>query len=271
MAFPATLPSYTITSGAESPGSAAGGLGISGLLNAFEADITALGTKLGTGASTPTANTVLFGTGVGTSAWQGLTSAQMASIVSDETGSGSLVFANSPTIATPTISSPVLSGTTTGTYTLAGTPTITSPIINQFSTSSGLGAAWSTWTPTWSTITVGNGTVVANYTQIGKTVTCYLKFVMGSTSTMGASSTFTLPVTANSKYSVLRHAVGTVYFEDSGTAAYYGITEISVGVAQVHSIGVGATYASDGGLGAAVPFAWGTNDYFATTFTYEAA
>jgi hypothetical protein len=36
----------------------------------------------------------------------------------------------SPTISSPSISSPVLSGSATGTYTLAGTPTITSPTIS---------------------------------------------------------------------------------------------------------------------------------------------
>lgn len=105
MAFPTTLPSYIITAGSETANGAGGGTGLSGLLNAFEVDITALGTKMGTGASTPVANTILYGTGAGTSAWQGLTSAQLASIISDETGSGSLVFGNSPTIVTPTIAS----------------------------------------------------------------------------------------------------------------------------------------------------------------------
>lgn len=105
MAFPTTLPSYTITSGSETLNTAGGGTGLSGLLNAYEIDITAIGTKLGTGASTPAANQILISNGAGTSTWQGLTSAQLASVVSDETGTGSLVFSSSPTIVTPTIAS----------------------------------------------------------------------------------------------------------------------------------------------------------------------
>lgn len=114
MAFPASLPSYTITAGSETANGAAGGTGLSGLLNAFEVDITALGTKLGTGASTAAAGQVLRGTGAGTSAWAqvvlatdvaAFTSANLASVVSDETGTGLLVFNNSPTIVTPTIAS----------------------------------------------------------------------------------------------------------------------------------------------------------------------
>lgn len=40
------------------------------------------------------------------------TSAQLAGIISDETGSGSLVFGTSPTLGTPTINTPTLSGGT---------------------------------------------------------------------------------------------------------------------------------------------------------------
>lgn len=50
------------------------------------------------------------------------TSAQLAEVISNETGSGLLVFGTSPTLTTP-----ILSGTITGTYTLGGTPTITAP------------------------------------------------------------------------------------------------------------------------------------------------
>jgi hypothetical protein len=85
MSFPATLPSYTITTGAESPNTAGGGLGLSGLLNAFETDITGLGTKMGTGASTPTNGVVLAGNGTGTSAW--VTPESMLSGLADNTTS----------------------------------------------------------------------------------------------------------------------------------------------------------------------------------------
>lgn len=106
--FPTSVPSYTITAGAETANGAAGGRGLSGLLNDFEADVTALANKVGTGATVPAANTIPFGTGAGTSAWQGLTSAQLAAILSDETGSGGgglAVFNQSPTIVTPTVAS----------------------------------------------------------------------------------------------------------------------------------------------------------------------
>jgi hypothetical protein len=47
------------------------------------------------------------------------------------TGTGGMVLATSPTIATPNISAPVFSGTATGTYTLGGTPSIAGSAINS--------------------------------------------------------------------------------------------------------------------------------------------
>lgn len=67
------------------------------------AAIIAAETKLGTGASTPASGTLLIGTGAGTSAWSTLTSAQLAAVLSDETGTGSAVFATTPTLVTPKV------------------------------------------------------------------------------------------------------------------------------------------------------------------------
>lgn len=105
MSFPTAVTAAIPTTGTEVLGSMGSGTGLSGLLNYMGVDLAAVETKLGTGSSTPASNTILYGTGAGTSAWQGLTSAQLASILSDETGSGAAVFANSPTIVTPTVAS----------------------------------------------------------------------------------------------------------------------------------------------------------------------
>lgn len=63
--------------------------------------IKATQTKVGTGSSVAASNTLLVGTGAGTSSWSQLTSSQLAAILSDETGSGVAVFANTPTLITP--------------------------------------------------------------------------------------------------------------------------------------------------------------------------
>lgn len=65
--------------------------------------IKAIETKLGTGSSTPASNKVLLGTGAGASTWQQLTSAELRGVLSDETGTGSAVFATTPTLTTPKV------------------------------------------------------------------------------------------------------------------------------------------------------------------------
>lgn len=76
--------------------------------------IEAIEAKLGIGASTPTANKVLRATGTGTTSYgqvdvttdvASFTSANLRTLLSDETGTGAAVFATSPTITTPTIAS----------------------------------------------------------------------------------------------------------------------------------------------------------------------
>lgn len=104
--------------------------------NLEQAEIVQIATKIGTGASTPVANRVLRGTGAGTSAWAqtdltsdvtgtlpvanggtGITSlgsnvanflgtpssANLLAALTNETGTGAAVFANTPTLVTPNI------------------------------------------------------------------------------------------------------------------------------------------------------------------------
>jgi len=99
------------------------------------------------------------------------TSSQIATAVSDETGSGSLVFANSPTLTTPNISSIVNTGTLslpTSTDTLVGratTDTLTNKTINLSSntlqaTSAELATAISDETGTGSLVFANSPTLV---------------------------------------------------------------------------------------------------------------
>lgn len=61
----------------------------------------------------------IVGTDASSNLTTSITSAMVANSVSDETGSGALVFGTSPSISGPT-----LSGTIAGTYTIGGTPTL---------------------------------------------------------------------------------------------------------------------------------------------------
>jgi hypothetical protein len=131
--------------------------------------------------------------------------------------------------------------------------------------------AWSSYTPTFTNLTVGNGVLTARYCQLGKIVMGYISFVMGSTSSMGSAPYFTLPVTAFS--STANVPLGNFYAEDVGIAGYNGAF-YSRTATTASPVAIFATQTYLGGsasITSTVPLTWGTNDFFNGYFTYEAA
>lgn len=117
--------------------------------NLEQAEIIQLATKLGTGSSTPTSGKLLRGTGAGTSSWSQadlttdvtgiLPIANGGTGTTSTTGTGSVVFASSPTLSTPTLSSPVIANFTSATHdhgsTSGGGPIAAAAIPNDLITS----------------------------------------------------------------------------------------------------------------------------------------
>jgi hypothetical protein len=131
--------------------------------------------------------------------------------------------------------------------------------------------AWTTYTPTWTNLTVGNGVLTARYCQVGKIVMGYISFVMGSTSSMGSAPYFTLPVTAFSSTSNV--PLGNFYMEDVGSQGGNGaFSSRDTTTAQIVAIFASGTYiGGNASISSTVPFTWGTNDFFNGYFIYEAA
>lgn len=100
--------------------------GHTSLHNTVNDEVRAVATKIGTGASTPTATTALTGTGAGTSSWSQvnlttmvtgvLPAANGGTGVTTSTGSGSVVLSTSPTIVTPTLTTPTIADLTNATH-----------------------------------------------------------------------------------------------------------------------------------------------------------
>lgn len=139
----------------------------------------------------------------------------------------------------------------------------------------GMFGAWkTTWTPTWTNLTVGNGTVVARYQQLGKTVVAIIGITFGSTTSVSGNIEFTLPVTAASWYSGPRIFMGLAYAFDSsvGAANPVGIDN-AAGTAkgEFTTWGAGLTFVNNAASASNAPFVWAANDTLFGTFTYEAA
>jgi hypothetical protein len=134
----------------------------------------------------------------------------------------------------------------------------------------GTATPWTSYTPTLTNITLGNGTLDFKHKQIGKTVFVRGTFTMGSTSSMSTGPTFTLPVTAVT-YSD-RLVVGTCGILDSGTEQYYGaIALTSTTVASCRVYNAASTYLITTAISSTAPMTWTTNDMLTVNFNYEAA
>lgn len=127
---------------------------------------------------------------------------------------------------------------------------------------------YTSWTPTWSGLTVGNGTVTARYTQVGKTVRFDMQLLFGSTTSITTSyPSFTLPV-ALAKTSV--QCAG--FWIDSGTAKYFNSYYLdNANLVFFITTNVAGTYPSEAGISPTVPFTWTTNDIAVVSGSYEVA
>ena len=131
-------------------------------------------------------------------------------------------------------------------------------------------SAWTTWTPTWTNLTVGNGTGVYRYKQIGKMVWWFLKFTAGSTSSASSNPRFTLPVTPHSSFADDDIYVGHGLLLDALTQNYdiRCMWNASTDV-EINTLGVGGSYSNSGSFTG--PFTFGTNDRITLMGFYEAA
>lgn len=125
---------------------------------------------------------------------------------------------------------------------------------------------WQAWTPTYTNLTIGNGTVVARYQQIGKTINFEFYFSMGSTSAMGTTPQITMPVTP--KYYAKTFDM---YIQDAGTQFFIGTADTFDSKFYPTVILTNTTYAQVSYLSATTPMTWTTSDNFSIRGSYEAA
>jgi hypothetical protein len=139
----------------------------------------------------------------------------------------------------------------------------------------GIQAAWTSYTPTLTNITLGNGTRTGRYLQIGKTIDFQVKITFGSTTSITATNAnITLPVTAQAGNWVSTDAGG---YDDSAnlwyplaimTAAGGGGASTTAFIIKTWPNPAGANLVT---INATVPFTWITNDILVASGRYEAA
>lgn len=128
-----------------------------------------------------------------------------------------------------------------------------------------LGDAWTSYTPSLSNWTKGNGTLTGEYLQVGKLVIGKVFYTVGSSDTPSGNLVISLPVTK---------------LADDGTSTPFGhglAIDNSTGNVQTLVVSHATTtsmrfYTPTSGLVAASnPWTWATSDKVNAAFCYEAA
>jgi hypothetical protein len=131
--------------------------------------------------------------------------------------------------------------------------------------------AWSTYTPTLTGITLGNGVISARFIQIGKTVHFWVIVALGSTSSVTGSVQMTLPVT---KSSSMGTPIGESFFHqigvlNQGPGSF--ISQAGSNVVTFYALTASGSYVTTQTLSATIPFTWANTHTIGMKGTYEAA
>ena len=124
---------------------------------------------------------------------------------------------------------------------------------------------WTTYTPTLTNITLGDGTVSAKYVRIGKLVNVQVQFTMGSTSAVTGLIGVSLPVAFVSA----NRFVGTCR---ASVVINYMMHVIGSGTnMNVYAVSTSGAYAATTNTSATVPNTWANTHQFFINATYEIA
>lgn len=132
------------------------------------------------------------------------------------------------------------------------------------------------WTPTIGNMTIGNGTMLASYTVSGGRCFVRVSVVFGSTTTITATPSITLPLAAASAYggTGLQNYVGGVRATDAGVNNYIG--NVSLWATDITKVVIDRFVVSGANVltssyNATTPFTWGNGDCWSASFDYELA
>lgn len=125
---------------------------------------------------------------------------------------------------------------------------------------------WTTFSPTWTNVTVGNGTVVARFTRIAKTVHFFIHLTLGGTSSVTGSVIVSTPATMNNTSGATRVA-DCSFFDVSAGQQYWGGATVNGATA----IALFDNASPNANVGVANPFGWASGDILYVSGSFEEA
>lgn len=149
-------------------------------------------------------------------------------------------------------------------------PTINTPII-QFPTITGM--LWNSYTPSWTNVTLNNATVSSDYVQIGSVVFYKVKLLFGSSTSFTGNVSLSLPINAATEYTDgIRSFVGEVTCLESGVADFAGLCRVdTTSTARPNVFGSSNIFMTPYAINSTQPFTWGVSDILFLQMVYESA
>ena len=124
------------------------------------------------------------------------------------------------------------------------------------------GGLWTSFTPSWNNLTIGNATEAWYYAVVGDVVFVEGQTVLGSTSTITGNPTFDVPVsTAQSAFDL---PIGQVSYGGNGISLTYGFVDHYLQEVRLYIYGASTTYVSRVTPSASVP--WSGPSYTGSVF-----
>jgi hypothetical protein len=208
----------------------------------------------------PLASPTFTGTPAAPTATAGTNTTQVATTAFVTTADNLKANLDSPTFTgTPTLPTGTIATTQT-----AGNSTTAVATTAFVTAADQLLGTYTSYTPTLSNITIGNGTVTASYCRVNKFVHVICRIAFGSTTTLNGIVYITLPVnvdqagTANFPFGLVQ------MWDNSSSSSNVGLAFVSgglVGRAYLAVMNASGTYTrTDFALSATVPFTWAVND-----------
>jgi hypothetical protein len=130
--------------------------------------------------------------------------------------------------------------------------------------------AWTSFTPSFTNVTKGNGSFAGKYCQIGKMVFVKVNFNFGTTTSFSGPVQMAAPITGSGTIQYGLQSGLTIL--DSGTAWYAGLLGVSSeGGVELFVGTTGSTYLGRTEINATTPMTWTDGDQFWFSYYYEAA
>lgn len=128
---------------------------------------------------------------------------------------------------------------------------------------------WQAYVPTWTNVTVGDGTVTARYTRVmGKTIKGYVRFVLGSTSAVSGAAVVSVPLTIHASLAATSVRIGDcAYRDNSAGQTFMGAPLVNTNT----TIALFDTASPVSNVNTTVPFTWAQDDVLYVSFEFEEA